>query len=92
MKDLRSFISLEVETAVLNRDDAAARVKAAGEAVEQAEENLRTTRELYASGLATNTQVLEAEALRVAALTNRDNARFDLLLSGYQIQRSVGDL
>ncbi len=92
LKDLRSFISLEVETAVLNRDDAAARVKAAGEAVEQAEENLRTTRELYASGLATNTQVLEAEALRVAALTNRDNARFDLLLSGYQIQRSVGDL
>ena len=92
LADLRSFISLEVETAVLNRDDAAARVKAAGEAVEQAEENLRSARELYGSGLATSTQVLDAESLRVAALTNRDNARFDLLISGYRIQRAIGDL
>ncbi len=92
MTDLRSVVSLEVETAVLNREDAAARVRAASAAVEQAEENLRNTRELYGTGLATNTQVLEAESLRVTALTNRDNARFDLLLSGYQIQRAVGDL
>ena len=90
--DLRSLISLEVETAVLNRDDAAARVRAAGEAVEQAEENLRSTRELYGSGLATNTQVLDAESLRVRALSNRDDARFDLLIAGYRIERAVGDL
>ena len=92
LADLRSFVALEVETAVLNRDDAAARLKSAGEAVEQADENLRSTRELYGSGLATNTQVLDAESLRVAAITNRDSARFDLLIAGYRIQRAIGDL
>ena len=92
MADLRSIVALQVETAVLNRDEAAARVRAAAEAVEQAEENLRSTRELYASGLATNTQVLEAESLRVTAATDRDNAHFDLLLSGYRVERAIGDL
>ena len=67
-------MALDVETAVLNREEAAARVGAAADAVAQAEENLRIARELYGSGLGTNTQVLDAETLRVAALTNRDNA------------------
>jgi len=89
--DFRLAVSLELETALLNRDDAAARVRAASGAVEQAQGNLRNTREMYGTGLATNTQVLEAKSLRVTALTNRDNVRCDLLLSGHQIPRAVGD-
>lgn len=92
LEALRSQVALEVEAAVLARDDAAARVRAAGHAVEQAEENLRSARELYGSGLATNTQVLDAERLRLVALADRDDARFDLLLAGFRIQKAAGEL
>lgn len=92
LADLRSLVALDVETAVLNREEAAARVGVAADAVAQAEENLRIAKELYAGGLGTNTQVLEAEALRVTALTNRDNAAFDLLVAGYRVQRAIGEL
>jgi outer membrane protein TolC len=92
LADLRSLVALDVETAVLNRDEAAARVGAAADAVAQAEENLRIAKELYSSGLGTNTQVLDAETLRVTALTNRDNAGFDLLVAGYRVQRAIGEL
>lgn len=90
--DVRSQIALEVEAAALSREDAAARLKVASAAVEEAEENVRSTRELYGAGLATNTQVLQAEALRVVALTNLDGASFDLVMSGILLQRAVGAL
>jgi len=92
MDDLRSRIALEVESVVLDRDDAGARLRATGEAVAQAEENLRLAKELYGSGLGTNTQVLDAEALRVVALTNRDSASFDLIVAEYRVRRALGEL
>lgn len=92
LADLRSMVALEVETAVLNREEATARVTVATGAVTQADENLRITRELYTAGLGTNTQVLDAEALRVTAMNNRDNAMFDLLVAGYRVTRAIGEL
>ena len=92
LADLRSMVRLEVETAVDNRDEAAARVRVAASAVVQAEENLRIAKELYDSGLGTNNQVLDAETLRVVALTNRDNAAFDLLLAQFRLRRAAGEL
>ena len=77
---------------MLSRDDAAARLRTAGVAVEQARENVRVADELYRSGLGTNTQVLEAEALRAIALKNRDDARYDLLIAGYRLERAIGAL
>lgn len=91
-ENAQSLVTLDVETAVLNRQEAAARVGAATTAVAQAEENLRIARELYGSGLGTNTQVLDAESLRVAALTNRDSAAYDLLVAGYRVRRAIGEL
>ena len=92
LADLRTMVQLEVETAVDNRDEAAARVRVAASAVAQAEENLRDAKELYGNGLGTNNQVLDAETLRVVALTNRDDATFDLLLAQYRLQRAIGEL
>lgn len=92
LADLRSTVRLDVETAFYSREDAAARVHAASAAVAQSEENERIARELYASGLGTNNQVLDAETLRVVALTNRDDATFDVLLAEYRLQRAVGSL
>ena len=92
LEDLRSAVRLEVETAIYNRDEASARIRVAAGAVAQAEENVRVARELYANGLGTNNQVLDAESLRVMALTNRDDANFDLLLAQYRLQRAIGEL
>ena len=92
LDELRSSVSLEVETALDNRDEAVARIHAAAAAVAQAEENVRVSRELYSSGLGTNNQVLDAETLRVISLTNRDDAGFDLLVAQYRLQRALGEL
>ncbi len=92
LADLRSSITLDVETAFYNRDEAAARIHAAATAVVQAEENVRIARELYSSGLGTNNQVIDAESQRVNSLTNRDDARFDLLVAQYRLERAIGEL
>ena len=90
--DLRSRIALEVRAAWLDLREAEARVPVAGQAVEQAEENLRVAKELYGAGLGTNTEVLDAEALRLTSVSNRDNAVLDLALAGFRLQRALGDL
>ena len=92
LQDLRSKIALEVRMSLLNRDDAAARLRAAAVTVAQAEENVRVADELYRSGLGTNTQVLEADALRTTALTNRDAAKYDLEIADFRLERAVGGL
>jgi outer membrane protein TolC len=92
LADLRSVVAFQVETAVLNREEAVARIHVAAAAVSQAEENDRVAKELYASGLGTSNQVLDAESLRVVALTNRDDASFDLLIAQFRLQRAMGDL
>jgi outer membrane protein len=92
LADFRSVVALQVETAVLNREEAFARIHAAAAAVGQAEENVRVAKELYASGLGTNNQVLDAETLRIVALTNRDDAAFDLLIAQFRLLRATGDL
>ncbi|MGO9635153.1 MAG: TolC family protein [Steroidobacteraceae bacterium] len=92
LADLRSQVRLDVETAYYNREDAAARIHAASTAVAQAEENVRIAKELYGSGLGTNNQVLDAETLRIVALSNRDDASFDALIAQYRLQRAIGAL
>jgi outer membrane protein TolC len=62
------------------------------DAVDQAEENLRIARERYGAGLGTQTQLLEAETLRVQALTNRDNSQLDSGLARLRLARAVGAL
>lgn len=90
--DLGTQIELQVREAWLGIGEADARRVAAREAVEQAEENLRISRELYGAGLVTHTQVLDAIALRVAAVNNRDDAQFDAELARLRLARAVGEL
>ena len=92
LEDLRSRIELQVRQAWLDVQAAQARAKATGEAVAQAEENLRSSRELYGAGLATNTQVLNAVTLQVDAINNRDNAALDESLSLLRLEYAVGAL
>ena len=60
--------------------------------MEQAEENLRIANQQYAAGLVNSTRVLEAEALRVQSLGNRENAALDVNLAQLRLARTVGRL
>lgn len=90
--DVESLIVLQVRQAWLGVEEARRRVEVSGDAVEQAEENLRIARERYGAGLGTQTQLLEAETLRVQALTNRDNAVLDASLARLRLARAAGSL
>ena len=91
-RDAESLISLQVRQAWLSLVEAQDRVKVSTTAVEQAEENLRIAREQYGAGLGTQTQLLQAETLRVGALGNRDNATLDVGLARLRLARAVGAL
>jgi outer membrane protein TolC len=90
--DVESWIALQVRQAWLGVDETRQRVQVTADAVDQAEENLRIARERYGAGLGTQTQLLEAETLRVQALTNRDNASLDAGLARLRLARAVGSL
>jgi outer membrane protein TolC len=90
--DVESLVALQVRQAWLDVDETQQRVRVTGDAVEQAEESLRIARERYGAGLGTQTQLLEAETLRVRALTNRDNAALDAGLARLRLARAVGSL
>jgi outer membrane protein TolC len=90
--DLRSIIELQVREAWLGLREARGRVTASREATAQAEENLRTSRELYRTGLATNTQVLDAVTLSLNAANNHDDALLDVEYARLKLARAVGSL
>jgi outer membrane protein TolC len=88
----RSLIELEVRSAWLDERAARARLGVTMSAVAQAEENLRVVRDRYLSGEGTNTEVLDAEALRTASRGNFDNARYDAALAQQRLARAIGRL
>ena len=65
------------------------RLKATSRAIERAEENLRVTSQRYANGMATNTDVLAAETLRVQTYRNHNNAVYDGALAELALQRAT---
>ena len=90
--DASSQIELQVRQAYLGIQESRQRVAVTAQAAEQADENLRIARERYTAGLGTQTQLLEAETLRVQALTNRDDATLDAGLAQLRLARAVGAL
>jgi len=91
-EDAESIIALQVRQAWFGVEETRQRVRVTADAAEQAEENLRIARERYGAGLGTQTQLLEAETLRVRALTNRDDAELDAGLARLRLARAVGAL
>jgi outer membrane protein TolC len=90
--DLASMIDLQVRRAWNDRIEAESRLKVAESAVNQATENLRVVRNRYDAGASANVEVLDGEALREQALSNRDSARFELQLAKLRLARATGAL
>ena len=58
----------------------------------QADENLRVARDRYQHQVGTNTEVLDAETLRIQAYTNLYDSTYQAVLAGLRLRRAVGSL
>jgi outer membrane protein TolC len=83
-------IQLETKQAQLNLREAAARLDTTGNAVAQAEESLKLTKERYGEGLALFTQVLDAETALTSARQRRAAAEADYLIARAALDRALG--
>ena len=90
--DLATEIELEVRRRWHDRQEALSRTRVTETAVEQAIENLKVVRDRYAAGASANVEVLDAEALRQQALSNRDDARYGHVLATLRLARATGRL
>ena len=85
-------VALQVRQAWLEVGETRRRLEVTRDAVAQAEENLKVVRDRYRTGTGTNTEVLDAETLRVRSLGNHDNALYDAVMADFRLRRSTGDL
>ncbi len=90
--DLSSMIALQTRQAWLDTQETQKRLLVTSQAIAQAEENLKVSRNRYSSGLSTNTEVLGAVTLRIKSQYNHENARYDRLLAILHLNRAVGTL
>lgn len=90
--DLASLVELQVRQAWLDVAETAQRLHVTESAVALAEENLRLSRDRYAHGLSSHTDVLDAEALRAGSESNQAAARYDSVLARMRLRRAVGEL
>lgn len=90
--DLQSNIQLEVRRAWLAVNETRQRLAVTHQSIQRAEENVRVTRQRYSSDMATNTDVLSAETLRVQTYRNHNNAVYDAALADLRLRRATGRL
>lgn len=88
--DISSVIALQVRQAFLDLNETLMRIEVTREAMSQAEENLKVVKERYREGVGTNTEVLDAETLRVRSYSNYYNAVYDAVLSGIRLRYATG--
>ena len=91
-EDVKTLITLQLRQTWLNLEESHKRVDVTQKALAQGEENLRVVKDRYQEGLATNTEVLDAETLRTLSHFNYDSAIYDAALSILRLHRAVGDL
>ena len=91
-EELSGLIRLQVRSAWLRVKETDELVLVTKNTITQAEENLKVTRNRYREGLASHTEVLDSETLRIRAQSDHANARFDSTLASLQLQRATGKL
>ena len=81
---------LEIAQSRLSLARAGDKVRVAAQAVAQAEENLRVTRERFKQGVALNADVLDADVALLRARLNRTQAAIDLVLAQARLEKALG--
>ena len=90
-KALEDQAVLEVTQCRLSLARAGEKVRVAGQAVGQAEENLRVTRERFKQGVALSSDVLDAEVALLQAKLGRTQAAIDRVLAQARLEKALGD-
>jgi len=89
-QSLRESITLDVTRTYLTLLDAWSGISVARENATQAEENYRVTNEKFKEGLATNTDLLDAEVLLVTAKTSYSNLVIAYMVARADHERATG--
>ncbi|MFZ6032677.1 MULTISPECIES: TolC family protein [unclassified Melioribacter] len=87
---LKENIQMEVHSNYLNLLKTEEKVKVNKIALEQASENYRITAEKYNLQLATSTDLIDAETLKLQAETNLKTAEVDYQLAKVRLEKSLG--
>lgn len=90
--DAHFDIELQVKSAWLNLKDSHRRVTVTRSALAAADENLRVTRDRYRNGLGTQAEVLDAQVAWSVSNNRYYDARYDAVLSYYQLQAAIATL
>jgi len=88
---LRDGITLEVTQNLLNLNQTREKISVAEQGVGQAEENYRITNEKFKSGLALNSDLLDAEVALLQAKWNHIQALVDHELADARLRKALGD-
>ncbi len=89
-KLLGDQVVLEVTQSRLALVQARDKIRVAGEAVGQAEENLRMVREQFREGVALNADVMDAEVFLLQTRIARTRAAIDLVLAQARLEKALG--
>jgi outer membrane protein len=90
-KQLEDLAVLEVTQSRLALAQAREKIRVAGAAVGQAEENLRAFRDRFRQGVALNSEVLDAEVMLLQARLARTQAAIDLVLAQARLEKALGN-
>ncbi|HTP79224.1 MAG TPA: TolC family protein [Bacteroidota bacterium] len=89
---LRDEITLDVTQSYLNVQQSSERIQLAKLTVEQAEENLRVTKEKFTAGLTTNSELLDAEEAALQSKIQQTQALVDFELAQAKLEQTIGEL
>jgi outer membrane protein len=87
---LKDGITLEVTQSYLAFNQSKEKIVVAEKGVTQAEENLRITIEIFKSGMASNSDLLDAEVALLQSKSNHIQAQVDCEVADARLKRSLG--
>ncbi len=90
LAQMKDNATLEVKRSQLGVERAVSRIDVAREAIEQAEENSRSTNEKYKNGLATSTDLLDASLAVLQARTSYTGALVEHQIALARLNKAVG--
>lgn len=91
LREIQDGISLDLTQAYLNLQQAKERISVADQGVRQAEENNRVTSKRFNAGIASTSDMIDAEVAQLQAKTSYTNALVDYELAQARIAKSIGD-
>jgi len=89
-KQVQQFIEFEVRSAYLNMREAEKLIKIAEEGIKNSQESFRIAQVKYNAGIATNTEVIDAQSTLIEAETNHLNALYDYNINRAALIKAMG--